>query len=209
MLMTSPLAVRMGSLSQFQSTLSKYASLFEQDRTYTLIVRLRQNVIKTGIRRLSLSYSRISLRDICVKLHLDSEEDAEYIVGKAIRDGVIEGRIVHEKGWMECGGQKGGYGPEVSEVFSRRIQYCLELHNQSVKVSRLPTCAGATLMSHPFRQCDTRLMRIARSSRPRRVLESVRRSLRRSCRRVVTSMTRAPTLGRASKKTSRSLQSER
>jgi hypothetical protein len=50
-------------------------------------VRLRQNVIKTGIRRLSLSYSRISLTDICVKLHLDSEEDAEYIIGEAIRDG--------------------------------------------------------------------------------------------------------------------------
>ncbi|KAI0918573.1 hypothetical protein AcW1_009573 [Taiwanofungus camphoratus] len=130
-------AVRMGSLSQFQSTLSKHAALFEADKTYTLIVRLRQNVIKTGIRRLSLSYSRISLRDICVKLHLDSEEDAEYIVGKAIRDGVIEGRIVHEKGWMECGGQKSGYGPEVSDVFARRIQYCLELHNQSVKVSCL------------------------------------------------------------------------
>ncbi|KAI0716513.1 PCI domain-containing protein [Earliella scabrosa] len=127
-------AVRNGSLSQFQTTLSRYAAQFEADKTYTLIVRLRQNVIKTGIRRLSLSYSRISLRDICVKLHLDSEEDAEYIVGKAIRDGVIEGRIVHEKGWMECGGQKSGYGPEVSDVFSRRIAYCLELHNQSVKV---------------------------------------------------------------------------
>ena len=124
----------MGSLSQFQATLSKYALVFETDKTYTLIVRLRQNVIKTGIRRLSLSYSRISLRDICVKLHLDSEEDAEYIVGKAIRDGVIEGRIVHEEGWMECDGPKGGYGPEVAEVFSRRIGYCLELHNESVKV---------------------------------------------------------------------------
>jgi len=85
------------------------------------------------------------LRDICVKLHLDSEEDAEYIVGKAIRDGVIEGRIVHEKGWMECGGQKSAYGPEVSEVFARRIAYCLELHNQSVKVSR--PCFAISLQS--------------------------------------------------------------
>ena len=127
-------AVRNGSLSQFQTTLSRYAAQFEADKTYTLIVRLRQNVIKTGIRRLSLSYSRISLRDICVKLHLDSEEDAEYIVGKAIRDGVIEGRILHEKGWMECQGLKSSYGPEVSEMFSKRIGYCLELHNESVKV---------------------------------------------------------------------------
>ncbi|TFK34472.1 PCI domain-containing protein [Crucibulum laeve] len=131
-------AVRTGSLSEFQTTLSKHAAQFEADKTYTLIVRLRQNVIKTGIRRLSLSYSRISLRDICVKLHLDSEEDAEYIVGKAIRDGVIEGRIVHEKGWMECGMQKGGYGPEVSDVFGRRITFCLDLHNQSVKAMRYP-----------------------------------------------------------------------
>ncbi|KAF7316420.1 PCI-domain-containing protein [Mycena indigotica] len=131
-------AVRTGSLSQFQTTLAKHASQFEADKTITLIVRLRQNVIKTGIRRLSLSYSRISLRDICVKLHLDSEEDAEYIVGKAIRDGVIEGRIVHSQGWMECGSQKSGYGPEVADVFSRRIGYCLELHNQSVKAMRFP-----------------------------------------------------------------------
>ncbi|KAG6854107.1 hypothetical protein C0991_010522 [Blastosporella zonata] len=131
-------AVRTGSLSQFQATLSKHAAQFEADKTYTLIVRLRQNVIKTGIRRLSLSYSRISLRDICLKLHLDSEEDAEYIVGKAIRDGVIEGRVVHEKGWMECSSQKDGYGPEVSEAFARRIGFCLELHNESIKAMRYP-----------------------------------------------------------------------
>jgi len=145
------LAVRTGSLSQFQTTLSKHADQFEEDNTYTLIVRLRQNVIKTGIRRLSLSYSRISLRDICVKLHLDSEEDAEYIVGKAIRDGVIEGRIVHEKGWMECGTQKSGYGPEVSEVFGRRIAFCLDLHNQSVKVSNLSEgCLAFCFIAFPL-----------------------------------------------------------
>ena len=140
------LAVRAGSLSQFQATLSQHSAQFEADKTYTLIGRLRQNVIKTGIRRLSLSYSRISLRDICFKLHLDSEEDAEYIVGKAIRDGVIEGRIVHEQGWMECDGQKSGYGPEVSEVFGKRISYCLELHNQSVKVSSIQSTLVSLLI---------------------------------------------------------------
>ncbi|KAG5219754.1 26S proteasome non-ATPase regulatory [Salix suchowensis] len=155
-------SVRTGSLSQFQSTLSKHAAQFEADKTYTLIVRLRQNVIKTGIRRLSLSYSRISLRDICVKLHLDSEEDAEYIVGKAIRDGVIEGRIIHEKGWMECGNQKSGYGPEVSDAFSRRIGYCLELHNESVKVGFLTILPLIYILSI-CRLCDTRSTHIERA----------------------------------------------
>ncbi|KZV92690.1 hypothetical protein EXIGLDRAFT_718141 [Exidia glandulosa HHB12029] len=133
-------AVRAGSLSQFQATLAAHTAQFTADKTYTLILRLRQNVIKTGIRRLSLSYSRISLRDICLKLHLDSEEDAEYIVGKAIRDGVIEGRVVHEAGWMQCDAAKsrGGYGTEVSDVFGRRIAFCLGLHNESVKAMRYP-----------------------------------------------------------------------
>ncbi|KAH8113936.1 PCI domain-containing protein [Phellopilus nigrolimitatus] len=131
-------AVRTGSLAQFQETLKEYQAQFTADKTHTLIVRLRQNVIKTGVRRLSLSYSRISLRDICVKLHLDSEEDAEYIVGKAIRDGVIEGRVIHEKGWLECAGAKSGYGPDVAEAYQRRIGFCLTLHNESVKAMRYP-----------------------------------------------------------------------
>ena len=47
---------------------------------------------------MSLSYSRISLRDVCLKLLLDSEEDAEYIVAKSIHDGVIDAVIDHENG---------------------------------------------------------------------------------------------------------------
>ncbi len=44
---------------------------------------MRHNVIKTGVRMISLSYSRISLADIAQKLQLDSPEDAEFIVAKA------------------------------------------------------------------------------------------------------------------------------
>jgi 26S proteasome regulatory subunit N3 len=65
-----------------------------------LILRLRHNVIKAGVRGISLAYSKISLKDICIKLQLDSEEDAEFIVAKAIRDGVIDATIDHEKGSM-------------------------------------------------------------------------------------------------------------
>ncbi|PVF98725.1 putative 26S proteasome non-ATPase regulatory subunit p58 [Serendipita vermifera] len=132
-------AVRAGSLSQFQTTLQANSSQFTADCTLTLLSRLRQNVIKTGLRKLSLAYSRISLRDICLKLHLESEEDAEYVVGKAIRDGVIEASIVHERGWMvQRGGLMRGYGPEVVDVFGRRIAFCLQLHNESVRAMRYP-----------------------------------------------------------------------
>ena len=44
-------------------------------------------MLKAGLRKLSLSYSRISLVDIAERLQLDSASDAEAIVAKAIRDG--------------------------------------------------------------------------------------------------------------------------
>src|ERR1700730_5775033 len=91
-------AVRIGDLKQFQEGLAKYGANFKRDKTYTLILRLRHNVIKTGIRMISLSYSRISLRDICIKLHLDGEEDAEFIVAKSIKDGVIDAVLDHDGG---------------------------------------------------------------------------------------------------------------
>lgn len=39
----------------------------------------------SGVRMISLSYSRISLADIAQKLQLDSPEDAEFIVAKVTR----------------------------------------------------------------------------------------------------------------------------
>ena len=48
-------------------------------------MRCRHNVIKAGIRNVCQSYSRISLQDVCQKLHLDSPESAEFIIAKAVR----------------------------------------------------------------------------------------------------------------------------
>jgi hypothetical protein len=50
--------VRNGDLVQFNEVLERYGGQFQAERTYSLIVRLRHNVIKTGIRMISLSYSR-------------------------------------------------------------------------------------------------------------------------------------------------------
>jgi 26S proteasome regulatory subunit N3 len=48
-------AVRIGNLEDFETTIADHADTFRRDGTYTLILRLRQNVIKTGIRMMSLS----------------------------------------------------------------------------------------------------------------------------------------------------------
>jgi 26S proteasome regulatory subunit N3 len=132
-------AVRVGDLSRFSKTLSTYTKLFQADKTYSLILRLRHNVIKTGIRTISLAYSRISLADITKKLHLESEEDAEYIVAKAIRDGVIEAQVNHERGEMTSRETGDVYSTnEPQAQLRQRINFCLQLHNESVKAMRYP-----------------------------------------------------------------------
>ncbi|KAH8668780.1 putative proteasome regulatory particle subunit [Xylariales sp. PMI_506] len=132
-------AVRVGNLEDFETTIVEHAETFRKDGTYSLILRLRQNVIKTGIRMMSLSYSRISLRDICIRLHLGSEESAEYIVAKAIRDGVIEATLDRERGFMKSKEVGDVYATrEPGEAFHDRIRACLALHDESVKAMRFP-----------------------------------------------------------------------
>ncbi|EED14035.1 proteasome regulatory particle subunit (RpnC), putative [Talaromyces stipitatus ATCC 10500] len=132
-------AVSAGDLDGFLNIVNTHCITFRKDGTYTLILRLRQNVIKTGIRVMSIAYSRISLRDICLRLGLHSEESAEYIVAKAIRDGVIDATLDHEQGYMKSKDAGDIYlTSEPGEAFHARIQACLSLHDESVKAMRFP-----------------------------------------------------------------------
>ncbi|TIC03552.1 hypothetical protein E3Q17_00819 [Wallemia mellicola] len=155
-------AVRVGDLSLFADALEKHSENFIRDNTYTLILRLRHNVIRTGLRMISLAYSRIPLRDICAKLRLDSEEDAEYIVAKAAREGVIDATINHQQGYMES--KQGGniYNSEEPQVlFRQRIQFCMGLHNDSVKAMRYPLKAkdDDLAKAEEARERESRLIR--------------------------------------------------
>jgi 26S proteasome regulatory subunit N3 len=64
-------AVRLGDLAAFRLAMESHASTFTNDANYTLIVRLRQNVIRAGLRNISIAYSRIALTDVASKLGLD------------------------------------------------------------------------------------------------------------------------------------------
>nr|XP_003705277.1 PREDICTED: probable 26S proteasome non-ATPase regulatory subunit 3 [Megachile rotundata]XP_012145131.1 PREDICTED: probable 26S proteasome non-ATPase regulatory subunit 3 [Megachile rotundata] len=132
-------AVRLGNLQRFGEVLENFGPQFRADHTFTLILRLRHNVIKTAIRSIGLSYSRISPADIAKKLGLDSSVDAEFIVAKAIRDGVIEATLEPENGYMRSKETTDIYcTKEPLLAFHQRITFCLDLHNQSVKAMRYP-----------------------------------------------------------------------
>ncbi|KAL5144359.1 putative 26S proteasome non-ATPase regulatory subunit 3 [Glycine soja] len=135
-------AVRIGDLELFRNIADKFATTFNADRTHNLIVRLRHNVIRTGLRNISISYSRISLADVAKKLRLNSASpvaDAESIVSKAIRDGAIDATLDHANGWMvskETGDIYSTNEPQLA--FNSRIAFCLNMHNEAVRALRFP-----------------------------------------------------------------------
>lgn len=133
-------AVRNGDLVQFQQTIAQFKDAFSKDCVSSLIMRLRHNVIKAAIKLISLSYSKISLEDVRKKLSLDSKEDAEYIVAKAIKDGVINASIDHSAGFVKTKELYDVYATtEPQEAFNQRINFCLGLHNETVKALRYPS----------------------------------------------------------------------
>ncbi|KAB1997648.1 hypothetical protein ES319_D12G037900v1 [Gossypium barbadense] len=132
-------AVRIGDLELFRSVAEKFSSTFSSDRTHNLIVRLRHNVIRTGLRNISISYSRISLVDVAKKLRLDSVADAESIVAKAIRDGAIDATLDHASRCMLSKETGDIYSmTEPQTVFNSRIAFCLNMHNEAVRALRFP-----------------------------------------------------------------------
>lgn len=136
-------AVRRGDLAIFHSTVSQFALRFKEDGTHTLITRLAHSVVKAGLHRLNTSYSRISLLDVACRLGLANTASAEFVVAKAIRDGVIEAIIYHaddgREGYVHSCELVDVYATsEPSDAFHRRIAYCLTTHNDTVRGMRYP-----------------------------------------------------------------------
>jgi len=132
-------SVRQGDVAVFTRIAEKHSAVFAADGTDVLIGRLAHNVVKAGLRRLNISYSRISLADIAERLSLGSARSAEYIVAKAIRDGVIDGVIDHDGGFLRSNEITDVYSTnEPAEAMHRRITFCLNTHAEAVKGLRYP-----------------------------------------------------------------------
>ena len=102
--------VRQGNLEEFKKGIEIYEFNFKKDGTFNLVQRIRQVVIKAGLRKINLSYSRLSIKDITEKLKLENEKEAEYIIAKAIRDGVFLATINHDEGFVQS--------KEIKDIYS-------------------------------------------------------------------------------------------
>jgi len=132
-------AVRRGDLAVFNKVVSEHTNRLRQDGTHTLISRLAHQVVKAGLRKLNVSYSRLSLQDVADRLGLPSATSAQYVVAKAIRDGVLDATIHHEEGYVQSHDLVDVYATkEPAEAFHRRIAYCLTTHNDAIRGMRYP-----------------------------------------------------------------------
>mmetsp|Transcript_3804 Transcript_3804/g.8743 ORF Transcript_3804/g.8743 Transcript_3804/m.8743 type:complete len:521 (+) Transcript_3804:118-1680(+) len=145
------MAVKSGDLNAFKEVVQRHEALFKKDKTLTLINRLRYNVIKAGLRSISMSYSRISLEDICTKLSggggksvgLETPQDAAGIVAKAIVDGVIDATIDYEGAFVKSRQRQEIYAScEPQKALHKRIAFCLQMRNESVKAMAYPEESG-------------------------------------------------------------------
>jgi len=94
--------VKQGDMEHFKKIVGKYEHIFKRDNNFTLIMRLKHTVLKFGLKKINVAYSKISLADISKKLMIGgTPEDAEHVVAKAIRDGVIDAVIDHDNMWLK------------------------------------------------------------------------------------------------------------
>jgi len=131
--------VREGNIEEFMKVINEHEDTFKKNDNYNLLIRLRHNVIKFGLRKINASYSRISLADITTKLGLESVKETESIVTKAIRDKVINAVINREDRELKTN--------EVADVYTsnlpttqldKRIRFWMEIYNDSVKALEFP-----------------------------------------------------------------------
>ena len=146
-------AVRAGDLHEFALVVEKHKATFEKDNVFNLITRLRRNVIRTGLAKVNVAYSKISLNDIALKLglqkdvdmnnttsnNINSEGAIECVVAKAIRDGAVDAQIDFETGIMTSNETKD------DTALRYRVKF-------SIKESRIAWTSTTSVSE----RCDTR-----------------------------------------------------
>lgn len=109
-----------------------------KDGLYTMILRLNQIVIRIGLRKISIAYSNISLDDTAAKLNIPAE-DVEFVVAKALRDGIIFGEIDHENRILKVKRDVNIYVTHEPQVqLDKRIRYCLNLYHEVQRAITYP-----------------------------------------------------------------------
>jgi len=143
-------AVREGDLSAFAAVIAARREAFEADGTELLALRLRANVIRSGLRRIVKAYSRISVADVAERLGLcanaatassDVLLSAEHVIAKTIYDGAVDAALERDPvtgiSVLTSADPEEAYeGFNPQAALHERVAFCLDLHNEAARALR-------------------------------------------------------------------------
>lgn len=84
--------IKSGNMNLFEEIMERNCEDYVEDGLYSILVRLYENVIREGVRKIGLCFKRISLTDIAHLLGMGLE-DASSLLNKCIEDGFIFGFV--------------------------------------------------------------------------------------------------------------------
>ncbi|KAF7458245.1 putative 26S proteasome regulatory subunit RPN3 [Cryptosporidium felis] len=132
-------AVRSGDMKEFDLNIEKRGFIYKRDGTLSLVKRLAHNVIRSGLKTICSSYSRIYLDDIADYFGWDNSHDVEGVVTKAIFDKVVEAKINDDIKCVETKQRHESYGSEsMLNSLHSRIAFCLLLRSNTIKAMEYP-----------------------------------------------------------------------
>lgn len=124
------IAVRDGELHEYSKVVETNKAAYQRHGTFSLVLRLRQTVLRTGLKHIARAYDRIPLADVCAKLGLDSIAEAETVVCQGIADGVLSGTVDHETKILNCRTSEVRFS--AAAELNRRVQMALTLHEEAL-----------------------------------------------------------------------------
>jgi len=128
-----------GNLEEFQKAYSRHEKTFMRDKMHLLVLRLRNTVIKTGLRKINLAYSKIPLDVVAKQLGLKDVEETSWVIAKAIRDGVIEASMDFETQTMVSDEMQNLYQTrEPTKVLQERTDFLFNVYQDAMKAMRYP-----------------------------------------------------------------------
>lgn len=126
-------AVRRAEVDVFYRLLEEHRDEYFRTNLYFVIRRLIQNLIQEGLRKIAVCYSRIRVCDINRILGVN----AEYLVYKTIREGVIHG-------YLEDGIFCSLYGNEGKVHYGECVRKAIEVRNTLGHMIRYPEIVPLT-----------------------------------------------------------------
>lgn len=129
--------LQVGNLKSFTEMFIKHERAFMKDKMDLLVQRLRNTVIKTGLRKINLAYSRMKLETVRDRLGMNSVEDTQWVVAKAIRDNIIEARLDYKSNTMISSETHDVYRTKEPAVeLQKRTDFLFDRYQDAMKAFR-------------------------------------------------------------------------